>query len=121
MRPARGVRRHHPGYSPYPTAEAYKRWRSGACDASRDRILVNCVAPGFTRTERVAEVTRAAAAREGVTADAVEARIVQQIPMGRLGDPTDLAHVIAFLASAGGDYVTGTTIPVDGGYLRGLL
>jgi len=50
-----------------------------------------------------------------------EARIIQQIPMGRLGDPADLAHVIAFLASAGGDYVTGTTIPVDGGYLRGVL
>ena len=41
--------------------------------------------------------------------------------MGRLGEPTDLANVIAFLASKGGDYVTGTTIPVDGGYLRGVL
>ena len=92
-----------------------------ANELARDRILVNCVAPGFTRTERVAEVTRAAAAREGVTADAVEARIVQQIPMGRLGEPTDLANLIAFLASEGGDHVTGTTIPVDGGYLRGVL
>ena len=92
-----------------------------ANELARDRILVNCVAPGFTRTERVDEVTRAAAAREGVTPDAVEARIVQQIPMARLGEPTDLANLIAFLASEGGDYVTGTTIPVDGGYLRGVL
>ena len=41
--------------------------------------------------------------------------------MARLGEPTDLANLIAFLASEGGDYVTGTTIPVDGGYLRGVL
>jgi 3-oxoacyl-[acyl-carrier protein] reductase len=92
-----------------------------AGELARDRILVNCVAPGFTRTERVAEVTAAAAAREGVTAEAVEQRIVAQIPTGRLGEPRDLANLIAFLASDGGAYVTGTTIPVDGGYLRGVL
>ena len=92
-----------------------------ANELARDRILVNCVAPGFTRTERVAELTDAAAAREGVTAAIVEQRIVKQIPMGRLGEPEELGHLVAFLASAGGDYVTGTTIPVDGGFLRAVF
>jgi 3-oxoacyl-[acyl-carrier protein] reductase len=92
-----------------------------AGELARERILVNCVAPGFTRTERVAEVSRAAAAREGVTPEAIEQRIVAQIPMGRLGEPRDLANLIAFLASDGAAYVTGTTIPVDGGFLRGVL
>jgi 3-oxoacyl-[acyl-carrier protein] reductase len=92
-----------------------------ARELARDRILVNCVAPGFTRTERVTELTDATAAREGVTAAAVEERLVKQIPMGRLGEPEELGSLIAFLASEGGDYVTGTTIPVDGGFLRGVL
>jgi 3-oxoacyl-[acyl-carrier protein] reductase len=92
-----------------------------ASELAKDRILVNCVAPGFTRTERVTDVTTAAAKREGVTPGEVEQRIVKQIPMGRLGEPRELASLIAFLASAGGDYVTGATIPVDGGYLRGVL
>ena len=92
-----------------------------ASELARERILVNCVAPGFTRTERVAELTAATAAREGVTAAAVEQRLVKQIPMGRLGEPGELANVVAFLASEGGDYVTGSTIPVDGGFLRGVF
>jgi 3-oxoacyl-[acyl-carrier protein] reductase len=92
-----------------------------ASELARDRILVNCVAPGFTRTERVTELTAATAAREGVTAAAVEQRLVKQIPMGRLGEPGELANLVAFLASEGGDYVTGSTIPVDGGFLRGVF
>jgi len=95
--------------------------KSLATELARDRILVNCVAPGFTRTERVTEITAAAAAREGLTPAAIEERFVSQIPMKRLGEPRELAAVVAFLASRGGDYVTGTTIPVDGGFLRSVL
>src|SRR5262249_21745336 len=95
--------------------------KSLATELARDRILVNCVAPGFTRTERVAEVTAAAASREGLTRAAVEERIVSQIPLKRLGEPQELGALVAFLASRGGDYVTGTTIPVDGGFLRSVL
>jgi len=92
-----------------------------AAELARDRILVNCVAPGFTRTERVTDVTTAAAAREGIAPNEVEQRIVKQVPTGRLGEPRELANLIAFLASEGGDYVTGATIPVDGGWLRGVF
>jgi 3-oxoacyl-[acyl-carrier protein] reductase len=92
-----------------------------AGELARDRILVNCVAPGFTRTERVTELAEATAAREGIAAAAVEQRIVKQIPLGRLGEPGELGNLVAFLASDGGDYVTGTTIPVDGGFLRAVF
>jgi 3-oxoacyl-[acyl-carrier protein] reductase len=90
-----------------------------ANEVARDRILVNSVAPGFTRTERVTDITTAAAAREGVDPSSIEQRIVSQIPFGRLGEPHELASLIAFLASDAASYVTGTTIQVDGGFVKG--
>jgi 3-oxoacyl-[acyl-carrier protein] reductase len=95
--------------------------RTLATELAPDRILVNNVAPGFTRTERVVELSAATAAREGIAQDAVEQRIVRQIPMGRLGEPGELARLIAFLASDRSSYITGSTIQVDGGFVRGIF
>jgi len=85
-----------------------------------DNILVNCVAPGYTRTDRVVELAGQAAAREGITAGDVEQRMIAKIPMGRMGEPAEFGEVVAFLASPAASYVTGVTIPVDGGWTRGL-
>ena len=52
---------------------------------------------------------------------AIERRIVQNIPMGRLGEPCELGDLIAFLASDRGSYITGTTIQVDGGFVRAIM
>jgi 3-oxoacyl-[acyl-carrier protein] reductase len=49
------------------------------------------------------------------------AEIGRRIPAGRMGDPEELAAVVAFLASARASYVTGTTLQVDGGFVQGLL
>ena len=92
-----------------------------ASEVAADGILVNSVAPGFTRTERVTEITEAGAAREGVRPADVEARIVRQIPMGRLGEPGELAAAIVFLASPAAGYITGTTIQVDGGFVKSVF
>jgi 3-oxoacyl-[acyl-carrier protein] reductase len=92
-----------------------------ANELARDGILVNCVAPGYTRTGRVIELAEATAAREGVPVEAVEKRTVQNIPLGRMAEPSEFADLVVFLASDRARYITGTTIPVDGGYLRGLL
>lgn len=95
--------------------------KSLATELARDRITVNCVAPGYTRTDRVIELNEAVAAREGTTASAVEQRLVASIPMGRLGEPAELAALIVFLASERASYITGTTLQVDGGYVKGLM
>ena len=92
-----------------------------AVELAPHNILVNCVAPGYTRTDRVVELANAAAAREGITPGQAEQRIVDKIPLGRMGTPEEFAAVIAFLASPAASFVTGVTIPVDGGWVRGLL
>jgi len=71
---------------------------------SRYGIRAVCVSPGVILTEGL----------EGYGAEQV-ARWETQVPLGRLGRPEEIATVIAFLTSAGGGYVTGTTIVVDGG------
>jgi 3-oxoacyl-[acyl-carrier protein] reductase len=92
-----------------------------AIELAADNILVNCVAPGYTRTDRVVELSHQAAAREGVTADEIERRTVAQIPLGRMGTADEFAAVVAFLASPAASYVSGVTIQVDGGWTRGLV
>jgi len=95
--------------------------RSLATELAPDRITVNCVAPGYTRTERVVELNAANAARERTTVEAVEQRLVASIPMKRLGEPHELAAAIVFLASDRAAYITGTTLQVDGGFVRSLM
>ena len=95
--------------------------RSLATELAAENITVNCVAPGYTRTERVVELNEANAVREQTTAQAVEQRLVASIPMQRLGEPRELAALIAFLASERASYITGTTLQVDGGYVRSLM
>jgi 3-oxoacyl-[acyl-carrier protein] reductase len=95
--------------------------RTIANELATDNILVNCVAPGYTATDRVVELADAAAAREGISAEAVQQRTVAQIPMQRLATTEEFADVVTFLASGRASYVTGTTLQIDGGYVRSLL
>lgn len=94
--------------------------RSLATELAPHRITVNCVAPGYTRTERVVELNAANAAREQISPEAVEQRLVASIPMKRLGEPHEIGSLIAFLASDRAAYITGTTLQVDGGFVRSL-
>ena len=95
--------------------------RTLANEVATDGITVNTVLPGFMNTERVAELNQATAAREGVAVDVVERRVRGQIPMGRIGEPRELAALVAFLASEQACYITGQSIAVDGGWIRGLM
>ena len=84
-------------------------------------ITVNNVMPGYTRTERVTSLAERNAQLRGTTPDAEQAAWERQIPMGRLGDPREFGAMVAFLASERASYTTGASVPVDGGWIRGLL
>jgi 2-deoxy-D-gluconate 3-dehydrogenase len=75
---------------------------------AKDNIQVNAVLPGWIDTD----LTRRA--RQQVAG--LEERVVARTPQGRWGRPEDLAGIAVFLASSASDFVTGTAIPVDGGY-----
>ncbi len=78
--------------------------RSLAREIGSRSITVNCVAPGFIDTDMTRELP-----------DAQRARLLDQIPLGRLGDASEVAAVVAFLASESAGYVTGETVHVNGG------
>jgi len=84
-------------------------------------ITVNNVAPGYTRTDRVLELAQARAADEGKGVEEVLAETTVSYPMGRMGEPEELAALVAFLASERAAYITGVTVQVDGGYVKGML
>jgi 3-oxoacyl-[acyl-carrier protein] reductase len=84
-----------------------------------DGVTVNCVLPGRIATDRVASLDRAAAEGTGRSIEDIESAARRAIPAGRYGDPAEFGAVVAFLCSAQAAYVTGTSIPVDGGALHG--
>jgi 3-oxoacyl-[acyl-carrier protein] reductase len=84
-------------------------------------ITVNNILPGYTRTERVEQLSDAAAKREGITREAARGRWESDIPMRRLGEPAEFGALAAFLASERASYITAQSIAVDGGWIRSLL
>ncbi|MDA1192269.1 MAG: SDR family oxidoreductase [Candidatus Poribacteria bacterium] len=84
-------------------------------------ITVNSIATGMIYTERIIELSEARAKASGATPEEEVQKMADAIPMGRLGEPSELANVVVFLASEAASYVTGTTIQVDGGAIKSLL
>jgi 3-oxoacyl-[acyl-carrier protein] reductase len=95
--------------------------RTLANEVARLGITVNNVLPGYTRTDRLEDLAARAAERKGIAPAQRFAAWNDEIPMGRLGEPRELAALVAFLASERASYITGTSIPVDGGWIRSLL
>lgn len=90
-------------------------------ELARDRITVNCVAPGYMRTSRVMELAQANASIQSLDVETVLSRNVGVIPAARYGEPKELGDLVAFLASERAAYITGTTVQVDGGFVRSLM
>ncbi|WP_158795985.1 SDR family oxidoreductase [Pedobacter sp. L105] len=86
-----------------------------ANEVGKDHITVNNVLPGFIRTKRYESLLKATAEKENIPQEAVENNFVNTIPLARIGEAEDIGNMIAFLASPAAAYITGTSIPVDGG------
>jgi 3-oxoacyl-[acyl-carrier protein] reductase len=84
-----------------------------ADEVAADGITVNSVCPGFIATERVEELTR--------TKPEMMKQMLAQIPVGRIGNPSELAATVAFLASDRASYITGAVLQVDGGFTRSIF
>ncbi|MEJ7136935.1 3-oxoacyl-ACP reductase FabG [Amphibiibacter pelophylacis] len=80
--------------------------RALARELAGRNITVNCVAPGFIQTDMTE-----------VLPEAQKDALRQQVPLGRLGQPQEIAAAVAFLASPGAAYITGIELPVNGGML----
>ena len=96
----------NPGQANYAAAKAgvAGMTRALARELGSRGITVNCVAPGFIETDMTAALP-----------DAQQQALLGQIPLGHLGKPEDIAHAVAYLASAQAGYVTGQELHVNGG------
>lgn len=92
--------------------------RTLANEVAAGGVTVNNLLPGYTRTERVVDLSSQIAARESVSVESVYARWEKDIPMQRIGEPREFAALAAFLASDRASYITGQSIAVDGGWIR---
>ena len=95
--------------------------KSLADEVGRDGILVNNVCPGSILTERMLSNVTARAKDLGISVEDALAQRAAETAVGRIGDPKELAYLVAFLASGKSSYITGTTILVDGGLVRSVL
>ena len=95
--------------------------KSLADEVGRDNILVNNVAPGFLLTDRMMDLFKTRAQETDTDLDAVLQARASTIPLGRFGQPEELANLVTFLASEKNSYITGTTILADGGVVRSVM
>lgn len=96
----------NPGQANYAASKAGMAGftKSLAQEIGSRNITVNCVAPGFIDTDMTLAL-----------GDEQRAKLIEHVPLKRLGSPTDIAAAVAFLASPGAAYITGVTLHVNGG------
>jgi 3-oxoacyl-[acyl-carrier protein] reductase len=92
-----------------------------ALELAADKIRVNQLVPGRIATDRVREIDASNAKKAGISPDEQRQRSVSTIPLGRYGDPDEYGRMAAFLLSDAAAYITGASVQVDGGLVRGLL
>jgi 3-oxoacyl-[acyl-carrier protein] reductase len=84
-----------------------------AGEVAKDGVTVNCIATGRVRTERLRELYEDDAA--------IDRAAAVEVPIGRVASPAEFAPMVVFLCSDPAGYVTGQTIAIDGGLIRGIF
>lgn len=78
-------------------------------------ITVNNILPGSTKTGRIESIIQARAQKSGKTENEIRQEMIDEIPAGRMAEASEVAAAVAFLASPAAGYITGVSLPVDGG------
>jgi 3-oxoacyl-[acyl-carrier protein] reductase len=94
--------------------------KSLAFELGNEGIRVNSILPGWTSTERVVELLSYRMKDNGTSMDDEIARVVQDIPLGRLARPEEIANAVVFLLSPAASYITGVLLSVDGGITKSI-
>lgn len=103
------------------TRGAVANWaKTMANELGKYGITVNNVLPGATMTGRLDEIAEARAAKGQGTKTEVYKNWIEEIPLGRIGQPNEVAAAVAFLASPAAAYISGINLPVDGGRTKSL-
>ena len=112
-----------PYFAPYAASKAalINFSKNLANDYSADGVLTNCVVPGLIRGEGTDDAARRSAEATGMSVEEVYAATLRKrpIPAGRIGEPADVAGLVAFLASEQASWITGACFTIDGGIVRG--
>ncbi len=90
-------------------------------ELAKDKIRVNNVLPGIVMTDRQRQMLTVWSQKLGKSFDETKRLREGEIPLGRMGDPEDVANMIVFLVSDRARYVTGVTVQVDGGLVRSMM
>lgn len=89
-------------------------------EVAKNGITVNCVLPGYTETERLREVIDSRARNTNTDTNTIKDKLLSKIPMARFAKPEEIAAAVLFLASPEASYITGVSLPVDGGYIPAI-
>ncbi len=92
-----------------------------AVELAGQKIRVNHLVPGRIATDRVEEIDAINAKKAGIGVEEQRKRMFASIPMSRYGDPQEFANAAVFLLSDAASYITGASLQVDGGMIRGVL
>ncbi len=103
------------------TRGAVASWaKTLANEVGKFGITVNNILPGKTKTSRLGEVATAIGKNTGLNKEKVFEKWINNIPLGRMADPLEIANAVAFLASPAASFITGINMPVDGGETKSL-